>query len=126
VTPNRVRRWGQALVLADELPAGTKHLYVHFLHTPASVTRYAAMIRGLTWSTSAHAKDIYTLPAWEKAEKIAAMEWLVTCTAANVDHLRSLAQALSSCFRLAVRSKRKALTSCSTRWRCCRAASTGD
>jgi hypothetical protein len=64
-TPNRVRRWGQALVLADELPEGTRHIYVHFLHTPASVTRYAAMIRGLRWSASAHAKDIYTIPPWE-------------------------------------------------------------
>jgi glycosyltransferase involved in cell wall biosynthesis len=90
-TPNRIRRWGQALILADELPAGTRHIYAHFLHTPASVTRYAAMIRGLTWSVSAHAKDIYTLRAWEKAEKIAGMEWLVTCTAANVEHLRALA-----------------------------------
>ncbi len=69
----------------------TRHIYAHFLHTPASVTRYAAIIRGLTWSTSAHAKDIYTTPAWEKAEKIADMAWLVTCTAANVTHLRALA-----------------------------------
>lgn len=90
-TPNRVRRWGQALVLADTLPAETRHLYVHFLHTPASVTRYAAMIRGLTWSTSAHAKDIYTIPDWEKSEKIADMAWLTTCTAANVAHLREVA-----------------------------------
>ena len=90
-TPNRVRRWGQALVLADELPEGTRHIYVHFLHTPASVTRYAAMIRGLRWSASAHAKDIYTIPPWEKAGKIADMAWMVTCTAANVSHLRALA-----------------------------------
>jgi glycosyltransferase involved in cell wall biosynthesis len=89
-TPNRIRRWGQALVLADELPAGTRHLYAHFLHTPASVTRYAALIRGLSWSVSAHAKDIYTLPRWETADKIADMAWLVTCTAANVSHLKAL------------------------------------
>jgi glycosyltransferase involved in cell wall biosynthesis len=64
---------------------------VHFLHTPASVARYAAIMRGLAWSCSAHAKDIYTTPAWEKAEKLAAMQWLVTCTRANVTHLRALA-----------------------------------
>src|SRR4051812_49350476 len=40
-TANRVRRWGQALVLAAELPASIDQLYAHFLHTPASVTRYA-------------------------------------------------------------------------------------
>ena len=90
-TPNRIRRFGQALVLADELPTGVRHLYVHFLHTPGSVTRYAAAMRGLSWSCSAHAKDIYTIPTWEKVEKLGSMAWLVTCTAANVEHLRALA-----------------------------------
>ena len=59
-TPNRVRRWGQALVLAAELPAEIERLLRHFLHTPASVARYAATMRGLPWSVSAHAKDIWT------------------------------------------------------------------
>ena len=54
------RRFGQALVLAAELPADVAHLHAHFLHTPASVTRYAAILRGLPWSCSAHAKDIWT------------------------------------------------------------------
>ncbi|MCK7495264.1 MAG: hypothetical protein MZW92_32385 [Comamonadaceae bacterium] len=47
---------GQALVLAAELPADVGHLHAHFLHTPASVTRYAAAMRGLPWSVSAHAE----------------------------------------------------------------------
>ena len=46
-TRNRVRRFGQALVLAAELPRDIAHLHAHFLHTPASVTRYAALLRGL-------------------------------------------------------------------------------
>ena len=33
-TANRGRRLGQALVLACELPAGVRHLHVHYLHTP--------------------------------------------------------------------------------------------
>ncbi|MEM9140350.1 MAG: colanic acid biosynthesis glycosyltransferase WcaL, partial [Pseudomonadota bacterium] len=70
-SPNRGRRWGQALVLAAELPAEVRFLYAHFLHTPASVARYAAMIRGHGWGFSAHAKDIWTIPDWEKTEKIA-------------------------------------------------------
>jgi glycosyltransferase involved in cell wall biosynthesis len=92
-TPNRIRRFGQALVLADELPQDIGRLHVHFLHTPASVTRYAALLRGLPWSASAHAKDIWTTPEWEKREKLAACEWLVSCTAANCDHLAALAPA---------------------------------
>lgn len=90
-TANRVRRLGQAFVLANELPPGVRHLHVHFLHTPASVARYAALLTGLPWTCSAHAKDIWTLPEWEKREKLAECRWLVTCTEANRQHLRRLA-----------------------------------
>lgn len=91
LTANRMRRFGQALVLAAELPKDVAKLHAHFLHTPASVARYAAALLGLPWSGSAHAKDIWTTPEWEKREKLAACEWLVTCTAANRDHLAALA-----------------------------------
>ncbi len=88
---NRVRRFGQALVLAAELPAGTPFVYAHFLHTPASVGRYAAAIRGIGWGFSAHAKDIWTTPEWEKREKLADARFGVTCTAVGAAHLRGLA-----------------------------------
>lgn len=91
LTPNRIRRFGQACVLATELPPGITQLYAHFLHTPASVTRYAALMTGLPWSASAHAKDIWTTPEWEKREKLAELAWLVTCTEVGRDHLASLA-----------------------------------
>ena len=90
-TPNRIRRFGQALVLAAEAPRDVTWLHAHFLHTPASVTRYASLLLELPWSGSAHAKDIWTTPEWEKREKLAACEWLVTCTAANQRHLAALA-----------------------------------
>ena len=89
--PNRIRRFGQALVLAAEAPRDITWLHAHFLHTPASVTRYAATLLGLPWSGSAHAKDVWTIPEWEKREKLAACEWLVTCSEANRTHLASLA-----------------------------------
>lgn len=92
-TPSRVRRFGQALVLAAELPGGFARLHAHFLHTPASVTRYAARLLDLPWSGSAHAKDIWTTPEWEKREKLADCDWLVTCTSANHAHLAALAPA---------------------------------
>ena len=74
-----------------ELPAGAGALHAHFLHTPASVTRYAARCCGLPWTVSAHAKDIWTTPDWEKREKLADCGWLVTCTAAGREHLAALA-----------------------------------
>ena len=90
-TPNRVRRFGQACVLASELPSDVGALHAHFLHTPASVTRYSAIMTGLPWTCSAHAKDIWTTRDWEKREKLADCAWLVTCSAAARDHLQALA-----------------------------------
>ena len=90
-TRNRARRFGQALVLAAELPDDIVHLHAHFLHTPASVVRYAAMITGLRWSVSAHAKDIWTTPEWDKHEKLDACAWATTCTRTNAEHLRAIA-----------------------------------
>jgi glycosyltransferase involved in cell wall biosynthesis len=90
-TPNRIRRLGQAMVLAHEMPADVTHIHVHFLHTPASVARYAALLTGLPWTASAHAKDIWTSPDWEKREKLASCRWLVTCSAYARDHLAALA-----------------------------------
>lgn len=89
-TANRGRRFGQALVLAHEMPGDIVRLHAHFLHTPSSVVRYAAMVCGLPWSGSAHAKDIWTSPAWELREKLADCDWLVTCTRTNRDYLASL------------------------------------
>ncbi len=87
---NRLRRFGQALVMAVELPAAVGRLHAHFLHTPASVARYAAHLSGLTWSASAHARDIWTSPQWELREKLAEAQFVVTCTGFNARHLREL------------------------------------
>jgi glycosyltransferase involved in cell wall biosynthesis len=91
-TANRARRFAQAMVMAAELPADVTRIYAHFLHTPASVARYCAIILGLPWCCSAHAKDIYTSQDWDMREKLRDMDWLVTCTKANVDYLRNLAE----------------------------------
>ena len=88
---NRFRRLGQALVLAAEMPGDVTHLHAHFIHTPAAVTRYAALLTGMKWSLSAHAKDIWTSPDWDLAEKLAEAEWAVTCTASGCAHLNTLA-----------------------------------
>ena len=94
-TTNRLRRFGQACVMAAELPPETRGIYAHFLHTPASVARYAAMIRGLPWAYSAHAKDIWTSPDWELSEKLqpgaGAASWGATCTQFGAERLRELA-----------------------------------
>lgn len=90
-TANRIRRWGQAMVMAHEYADKHEHFYVHFLHTPCSVARYAALITGKSFSISAHAKDIWTSPEWELREKLSDCDWLVTCTKGGADYLAALA-----------------------------------
>ena len=89
-TANRVRRFGQALVFVAEL-GRVRSIHAHFLHTPASVARYASAMLGIPWSFSAHAKDVWTTPEWEKREKLADARFGVTCTRVNLEHLAALA-----------------------------------
>ena len=88
---NRIRRFGQALVLAAELDADCRHIHAHFLHTPASVARYAALMRRLPFSVSAHAKDVWTTPDWDRQEKLESCRFAATCTAEAADNLSALA-----------------------------------
>ena len=88
---NRVRRFGQALVLAAELGNDVTRLHAHFIHTPASVTSYASLITGKPWSCSAHAKDIWTSPDWELTGKLNDMQWVSVCTRYGAAHLAGLA-----------------------------------
>jgi glycosyltransferase involved in cell wall biosynthesis len=90
-TVNRVRRFGQGLVLAAELPTEIRVIYAHYAHTPASVARYAAALTDRPWCLSAHAKDIWTTHAWELREKLLDCSWATTCTAGHAAHLRALA-----------------------------------
>jgi len=90
-TPNRGRRFGQAGVLAGELPPGAAHLHAHFLHTPASVARYAAAMSGLEYSLAGHAKDVWTTPDWDLRAKLTEARFAVTCTAAGHARLDTLA-----------------------------------
>ena len=89
-TPNRGRRFGQAGVLAAELPPAAAHIHAHFLHTPASVARYAAIMTGLGMSLSGHAKDVWTTPDWELRAKLGDARFTVTCTEAGRARLDAL------------------------------------
>jgi glycosyltransferase involved in cell wall biosynthesis len=77
-------------VLAAELTPDVGHIHAHFIHTPASVARYAALMTDLPWTISAHAKDIWTSPDWDLAAKLAEARWTVTCTQTGAERLRAL------------------------------------
>jgi glycosyltransferase involved in cell wall biosynthesis len=88
---NRVRRFGQAAVLATEWPDNGGWLHVHFIHTPASVGAYTHLLTGTPWTISAHAKDIWTSSDRDLSRKLDSARWAVTCTASGYEHLRNLA-----------------------------------
>ena len=48
------------------------------------------MLRRLPWGFSAHAKDIWLTPEWEKREKIISADFGITCTNFGAQHLRQI------------------------------------
>ena len=86
----------QAIALADRLLAApdVRHLHAHFAHGTTTITWLAARITGLPFSFTGHARDIYAPDlnrrGWLR-RKLLAAEFAVTCTAANVEHLRGIA-----------------------------------
>ena len=92
-TPNRIRRFGQACVLARELPPAVAHLHVHYLHTPASVVRYAALLTGRTWTLFGSRQGHLDDAGLGKAQKMAESLWGVTCTTQAA--LNAVCQALA-------------------------------
>ncbi len=87
----RVVAFSQAIALVAALPADVGLIYAHFIHSAGTLARYAAAISGLPLVASAHARDIWTTPEWDKRDKLAAMRWCATCTASGAEHLRRLA-----------------------------------
>ena len=86
----------QAIALADRLldAPDVRHLHAHFAHGTTTVTWLAAQITGLPFSFTGHARDIYAPQLNPKGwlrRKLLAARFVVTCTGANVRHLKRIA-----------------------------------
>jgi glycosyltransferase involved in cell wall biosynthesis len=86
----------QAVALADRLAEApeVRHLHAHFAHGTTTVTWLCSTITGLPFSFTGHAKDIYSPslnPAGLLRRKLLAARFAVTCTEANVRHLKTIA-----------------------------------
>jgi glycosyltransferase involved in cell wall biosynthesis len=84
----------QAIALADRLPPDVRHLHAHFAHGTTTVTWLAATINGLPFSFTGHARDIYAGKLNRHGmlrRKLLAAKFAVTCTEANVRHLKGIA-----------------------------------
>lgn len=71
--------------------SGVVHMHAHFAHSPSSVAMFTAMLGGLEFSFTAHAKDIYTSHPLQLKEKIADARFVVTCTRYNQRYLEKIA-----------------------------------
>lgn len=87
----------QAAAIAEKLIEGDQvdRIHAHFAHGATTVAWMAAMITGLEFSFTAHAKDIYLEslnPGDLLARKMDAAKFVVTCTDANKKHLQRLSR----------------------------------
>jgi glycosyltransferase involved in cell wall biosynthesis len=88
----------QAIALADRVidAPDVRHLHAHFAHGTTTITWHAARIAGLPFSFTGHARDIYAEhlnPKGWLRRKLLAARFVVTCTDANVRHLKEIAPA---------------------------------
>ena len=94
-------RW-QCLTLAAELatllvrwsdgpPPRRIHLHAHFAHDPAAVAFLASALRGVSWSFTGHARDVWQVPEPVLAERMTSARFAITCTGDVTEHLRSAA-----------------------------------
>lgn len=89
----RKRYFYEALALATALRrGGFTHLHAHFANEPTSVGELAHRLAGCRFSFTAHAKDIYLTEREELARKIAAADFVITCTGFNRNYLQTIAR----------------------------------
>ena len=70
--------------------APIEHLHAHFAHDPALVALLTSRLTGVSYSVTAHARDLYQIPVSSLRARADGAVALVTCCAANVDYLRSV------------------------------------
>ena len=94
---------GQAAVLAPKLhERGIRHLHAHFGTQAATIARLAARFAAVTYSITAHAKDIYheySEPV-NLARKIADAAFTITVSDYNLAHLREQYPAEAPVYRI--------------------------
>jgi glycosyltransferase involved in cell wall biosynthesis len=71
----------RAAVIAHHITRlGAQSIYIHFAHKPATLGRFAALLSGLPYGMSAHAKDIWCTPDRELGAKVRDARVVLTCT----------------------------------------------
>jgi glycosyltransferase involved in cell wall biosynthesis len=89
--PYTWRRFLHAVALAYSLKhSRATHVHAHMAHSATRVAMLASMLTGLPFSFTAHARDLYTADPAVLVKKVAAAEFVLTCTRAAQVYLRGL------------------------------------
>lgn len=82
--------WQAAILAQHIVERGIRHLHAHFATTPATVAMLAARMTDITFSFTAHARDIYgpEVRPGDLQRKLAHAAAVVTVSDYNVAHLR--------------------------------------
>ncbi len=87
----RLRDFLQAGALARALHVRKiRHLHAHFANVPTSVAELVRGFSGISFSFTAHAKDIYLTDRRELSRKMRAAAFVVTCTGYNREYLEAI------------------------------------
>jgi glycosyltransferase involved in cell wall biosynthesis len=87
-----IKEFLQAVYIAEQLldMKDVGHLHGHFCHGATTITWFISKLTGLSYSFTAHAKDIYQKqlnPGNLLNKKIKSSQFVATCTGANHSHL---------------------------------------
>jgi len=69
------------------------HLHAHFAHDPTLIAQLVHRLTGIPFTFTAHARDIYQIPAVALAERIQQAEAVVTCCQRNIEYFQSVVTA---------------------------------
>src|SRR5439155_2519121 len=78
-----------AALLERERIAGQPidHLHAHFAHDPTLIALLVHMLTGITFSFTAHARDLVQIPPRALIERIAQATFMLTCSGTNIDYV---------------------------------------
>ncbi|MBC7249090.1 MAG: glycosyltransferase [Anaerolineae bacterium] len=94
-----VLHFAQGVYVAEYLRRrGGDHLHAHFADRATVIALVASRLLGLSFSFTAHAKDIYAEDVF-LADKVAESAFVVTCTEANASYLRQIASSPEKIYR---------------------------
>jgi len=67
-----------------------EHLHAHFAHDPTLIALLVHMLTGVSFSFTAHARDLVQIPPHTLVERIAQATFVLTCSGTNIDYVNDV------------------------------------